>query len=138
MEAHRMEMKEIYMKNKPNQKDSPMTQWSNLSHRVQDASLVVMDEAHDELFQEHLFEVPEYLKALHLIYLIYRARRTFLARLDRHSDRRLLELLDYPIQDASNVLDYLTRLLTGHDIPGRRTRAHPRAHGTQRKGQHQA
>ena len=126
------------MKNKPNLKDSLMTQWLNLSHRMQDASLVVMDEAHDELFQEHLFEVPEYLKALHLIYLIHRARRTFLARLDRHSDRRLPELLDYPIQDDLNVLDYLTRLLTGHDIPGRRTRAHLRAHGTQRKGQHQA
>ena len=46
--------------------DSPMTQWLNLSHRMQDASLVVMDEAHDELFQEHLFEVLEYLKALQL------------------------------------------------------------------------
>ena len=43
-----------------------MTQWLNLSHRMQDASLVVMDEAHDELFQEHLFEVLEYLKALQL------------------------------------------------------------------------
>ena len=52
--------------------------------------------------------------------------RAPLARLDRYA-HRLLESLDYLIQDAKIVLDYLNALLTGLVNPGRRTRAHLKA-----------